>query len=65
MKPIFYNKLGHPVFDAHNPDGKIKNIENTLDELDVMVNKKQLIRTILFDYALWFTFGFLVAIIFF
>jgi len=22
MKPIFYNSLGQPVFDAHNPEAK-------------------------------------------
>ena len=21
MKPVFYNKLGYPVFDAYQPDG--------------------------------------------
>ena len=24
MKPVFYNKKGIPVFDAHNPEGAVK-----------------------------------------
>lgn len=54
MKPVFYNKLGQPVFDAHNPEAKER----------IAIKTKTLIILAIADMVIWYGLGLATAIIF-
>lgn len=45
MKPVFYNKLGLPVYDAHNPEG-VKKLKIDQSEQFTMIEHID-------DYGAW------------